>query len=105
MAVSARFMRELSTANMSSTQERWARRAGRFGLAAHASVLGVVGYFLLRAADNGRSSEARTTSGAMYEIARSPQGSFLLAAVAAGLVLYALHMFFTARFRRIDAPA
>jgi hypothetical protein len=105
MAGSARFMRELSTGAMTARQETWARRAGRFGLAAHGSVLAVVGYFLLRAASNGRSSEAKTTSGAMYEIATSPSGSLLFSLVAVGLVGYALHMFFTARYRRVDVPA
>jgi hypothetical protein len=105
LGVTGRFMRELDTGAMSGKARTWAHRTGSFGLTAYGTVLGVVGYFLIRAAASGHSSQARTSAGALHEIARSPSGTWLLASVALGLLGYALHMFFEARYRHIEPRA
>jgi hypothetical protein len=102
---SARFMKRLSTATMSARERTWARRAGRMGLFAHGLVFAVVGWFLERAAASGQSTQARGLAGALHEIARRSHSTLLLAAVALGLVGYAVYLFFTARYLRVGWDA
>ena len=99
----AHFMKKFATGEMSTREQTWALYAGRAGLIAHGVVFGIVGYFLLRAAASGRSGQAKGLGGALREIAGAGHGLFLLGVVAVGLVGYAAHMFFTARYLRIDA--
>jgi hypothetical protein len=99
---SARFMEKFAVGEMSARQRTWAERAGRVGLIAHGVVFGIVGYFLLRVASSGKTSQAKSLGGALRQIAVQGHGMVLLGIVAVGLVGYAAHMFFTARFVRID---
>jgi hypothetical protein len=98
---SARFMKRLSTATMSTREHTWARRAGRAGLVAHGLVFAVVGYFLERAAASGHSTQARNLGGALREIAARSHSDLVMVAVAVGLVGYSVYLFFTARYLRI----
>ena len=104
-AITARFMRKLSLARLSAQQERVALRIGQVGLVAHGLVFGVIGWFLLRAAASGRSGQARGLGAALGEILARSGSHLVLGAVAVGLVGYALHMFFTARYLRIGWDA
>jgi hypothetical protein len=99
----ARFMQELKSGEMSATERTWSRRVGRAGLMARGVVSGIIGYFLCQAASSGSSSEAKGVGGALRAVASQDHGTILLAIVALGLVAYALHQFFIARHRRIDA--
>ena len=99
----AHFMKELSMGPMSTGEMVWAKRTGRFGLMAHGVVLAVIGWFLLQAAASGRAGQAKDGASALREIGTGQGGStWLLAVVAIGLIAYAAHMFFMARYRRIN---
>ncbi len=102
-AYTGKFMEKLEGGQMSAREQMWARRAGRFGLTAHAVVLAVIGYFLLRAASTGRSAQAKDFGAALRKIASESHGSFLFTVLAVGLVGYAVHMFFSARYGHIAA--
>jgi hypothetical protein len=73
----------------------------RFGIAARAVILGVIGFSLTRAAIRYDSSAARGTSGALNNIAARPFGVWLLIVVGFGLVAYGIFAFVNARYRRI----
>ena len=88
---------------MTPTEETWATRIGRFGLAARGIVFAIIGFFLLEAARQSDPSEARGLDGAVQALAQHPYGPWLLGIVALGLVAYGIHMGVQARYRRILA--
>ncbi|MBW4682389.1 MAG: DUF1206 domain-containing protein [Microcoleus vaginatus WJT46-NPBG5] len=100
-AYSAKFRKELKLSQMSNTQETWAIRVGRFGLAARGVVLSIAGIFLIQAARQSNPNEARGLSGALDTLAQQPYGPWLLGIVALGLMAYGIYMGVEARFRRI----
>ena len=64
-------------------------------------VFGLIGLFLVKAAWEFDSKEARGLDGALLELAQQPYGGLLLGAVAVGLLAYAFYCFVQARYRRI----
>jgi hypothetical protein len=102
-AYRASFMDELKSNEMSAAERAWSLRVGRIGLAARGVVSCIIGYFLCRAGDSGSSSQVKDIGGALRAIASESDGMILLAIVALGLVAYALHQFFKAKYRRIEA--
>ena len=102
-AYTVRFRRELDTARMSRTEETWALRVGQLGMVARGVVMPIVGWFLIQAGRDAAPGQVGGTGAALHEIARRPQGMFLLAVVAAGFVAYALYMGVSAKYRRTFA--
>ena len=102
-AYHASFMKDLKSGEMSGEERTWSLRVGRVGLAARGVVSCVIGYFLCLAGASGRSWQAKDVGGALQAIAAESSGTILLAIIALGLVAYALHQFFTAKYMRIDA--
>ncbi|MEW6492505.1 MAG: DUF1206 domain-containing protein [Cyanobacteriota bacterium] len=98
-----KFRRNLKLHQMSSTEETWAMRISRFGIAARGVVFLITGFFLIQAARQSDASEARGLDGALETLARQPYGPLLLGIVALGLVAYAIYMWIQARYRRINA--
>lgn len=101
-AYEAKFRRDLKLGQMGAAEERWTTRAGRFGTAARALVIGVAGAFLILAAYQSDPSETRGLGGALQTLASQPLGPYILGATALGLLAYAAFMFLVARYRRID---
>ena len=100
-AVTCKFNKKLKTAEMGDAEETAATGVGILGHLARMVVFGLVGVFLLRAAWDYNSKEARGLDGALLEVAQAPYGGLLLGAVAVGLFAYALYCFVQARYRRI----
>ncbi len=71
--------------------------------AARGVVFGVIGVFLVQAALQTDSDEARCLGGALETLVRQPFGPYIIGAVALGLVAYSVSMFVMARYRRIEA--
>jgi hypothetical protein len=101
-AYEADFRDELKTGEMSAREKKWTTRSGRLGYAARGVVFGVIGVFLVQAALQTDPDEARGLGGALNTLARQPFGSYILDAVAIGLVAYGVFMFVMARYRRIE---
>ena len=99
----AKFMERLKSGEMSSTEKTWSLRVGRAGLMARGVVFGIMGYFLYQAAASGSASQAKGVGGALSAIASESYGMILLGIMAVGLIAYALHQFFSAKYRRIEA--
>jgi hypothetical protein len=83
------------------TEEAAATGVGVLGHLARMVVFALVALFLLKAAWEFDSKEARGLDGALLELSQAPYGGILLGAVAVGLFAYALYCFVQARYRRI----
>lgn len=103
-AVSDSFLRHLATRAMSATEYRWARRAGKMGLAARGVVFLLTGGFLVKAGLDANPAEARGLGGALAALLDQPAGPWLLGLVAAGLVAFGIYSLVEARYRRIAPP-
>ena len=101
-AYGAKFKDELRLHRMRGPEEFIVTLAGRLGTAARALALGLAGAFVLLATYQSDPQETRGLGGALEALQQQPLGSFMLAAVAAGLLLYGAFMFLVARHRYID---
>ncbi len=75
--------------------------AGRIGYIAKGVALLIVGGLFFRAAALKRADEATRLDGALRTILEQPFGMFLLIAVGAGFVAYAVYSFGRARYARV----
>lgn len=104
-AYRASFLDRMDTGAMSGREREWARRVGRFGLAARGIVFGLIGGFLLQAAWEADPSEARGIGGALDALAGQPYGPYLLGTVALGFLAYGAYCVVNARYRKVGEPA
>jgi hypothetical protein len=100
-AITCKFNKQLKTGEMSDAEETAATGVGILGHLARMVVFGLVGAFLLKAAWQYDSKEAKGLDGALLEVSQQPYGGFLLGAVGVGLFAYALYCLVQARYRRI----
>ena len=100
-AYSANFREALKLGEMSHTEELWTTRTGRLGFAANGIAVGIIGGFLMVAAMQDQSQQARGLGGALETLARQPFGPWLLGVVAVGLIAYGIFMLVEARYRRM----
>ena len=100
-AVTCKFNKKLKTGEMSDAEETAATGVGILGHLARMVVFGLIGAFLVRAAWEFDSKEARGLDGALLELSQQPYGGLLLGAVAVGLLAYALWCLVQARYRGI----
>ena len=76
----------------------------RFGVGARGVIIAALGTFLVRAAIRHDPSEAAGTRESMIEVANVFEGRWILWALAAGLLGYAVDQALHARCRRIRSP-
>src|ERR671920_2167190 len=100
-AYTAKFRDDLRLEQMSESEERWVVLAGRFGTAARAVAIGVAGSFLLLTVYESDPSETRGLGAALEIVQHQPLGSYMLGAIAVGLLIYGAFMLAIARYRRI----
>ena len=101
-AYKGKFRGELALGRMGEAREVWTTLLGRVGTAARALAIGAAGAFLVLAAYQSDPEETRGLGGALETIQHQPLGSYMLGAIAAGLVLYGAFMFLVAHYRYID---
>jgi len=100
-AYKAKFRRHFKLDEMSQTEQTWATRLGRFGIAARGIVFVIIGLFLIQA---GRLSDASQTKGlgeVLGILAQQPFSPVILAIVPLGLIAYGIYSVIEARYRRI----
>ena len=102
-AYKAKFRKQMKLNEMSATEETWATRIGRFGVAARGVVFKMSGFLLLQAARQSDSSQVQGLDGTLQSLIQQPHGPWLLGIVALGLVAYGIHMGVQARYGRIIA--
>jgi hypothetical protein len=95
------FDKKLCTEEMSEACKLWVSVLGRAGHIALGIVLGLVGAFIFNAGRNLNPRESTGVVGALESINNKPMGTWMLIAVAVGLIMYGAFMFMKARFRPI----
>ena len=78
---------------------------GRFGFVARSLVFTMIGVFLLYAALDANSREAKGVAGALQVIQQQSYGSLLLGITAAGLLAFGVYGVAEGAFARITAPS
>jgi len=99
-ALSGRFKESLTTEEMDQGTERLVTGLGVLGLCSLAVVLGVVGWFLLKAAIEFDPNAPVGIGGALSKLANTTYGPWLLGVTAAGLIVFAVFDLFQARYHR-----
>lgn len=100
-AYKAKFQKHFKLSQMSEKERAWAKRLGRFGIAARGVVFSVIGFFLVQAALQSNASEAKGLGGALASLAQQPFGSWILGLVSLGLIAYSIYSLIEARYRQI----
>jgi hypothetical protein len=83
---------------------RWSRRLGVIGEIGRGIGIGLIGFFLLRAAVTYDANEATGLDGALRRLAVQSWGQLVVAVVAIGFVAYGLFCLVTFTHRRLQAP-
>jgi hypothetical protein len=100
-AVSRRFRESLALEEMSERTERFATVFGVVGLSALGLVLGIVGWFLFKAAVEFDPQAAVGIGGALTKLVRADYGHALLGVTAAGFLVFAVFDLFQARYHKV----
>lgn len=98
---SGRYRKEVQSAGLKHETEAMLIRAGKFGYLARGIVWLIIGYLFIKAALHSNPEEAGGTSGAFRFLEESTYGSWLLGAVALGLICYGIFMFMRAKYQPI----
>lgn len=91
---------QLALSRMGESMRKAAIFTGRFGMAARGVIFVIVGWFFLMAAWQSAKGEAGGLGDALQSLRQF--GPWLLGLIALGLAAYGVHMFITARYRRIE---
>lgn len=97
-----KFMTQFKTYEMNDKERKIARLSGKIGLISRGIVLSMVGFFFIRTAYSNNPNESKGLGGALTELANQPFGQFLLAIVAAGLILYGIYQIIKGRYQQMN---
>lgn len=100
-AVQRKYREHLKVSAMSKRSRRAVDVLGVGGGVCRGAVFAVAGGFALKAALNFDPEKAKGVDDTLRSFAETPAGPWLLAAVAAGLVLFGLFSFAMARWRKV----
>lgn len=100
-AYKAKFRRHFKLNEMSQTEQIWATRLGRFGIAARGIVFVIIGIFLIQAAKLSDASQTKGLGEVLAILAQQPFSPVILALVPLGLIAYGIYSVIEARYRRI----
>jgi hypothetical protein len=95
---------ELDLAGMSRERVLWTRRLGAIGEIGRGVAIGVIGFFLLRAALDFDANQATGLDGALRRLALETWGLVVVAVIAFGFVAYGVFCLATFTHRRLQAP-
>jgi hypothetical protein len=96
---------ELDLSGMSPSRLTWTRRLGAIGEIGRGAGIGLVGFFLLRAALTYEASEATGLDGALRRLASQSWGVIVVLLIAIGFVAYGVFCLATFTRRRLQAPS
>jgi hypothetical protein len=99
--VRQKFLDDSNTDRMPQMVKSWFTILGTIGHVARAVVFGMIAVFLLKAAYDYKANEAIGLDGALAKLYDGAYGSWLLGAVAAGLIVFSCFSLVEAGFRRI----
>ena len=95
---------ELTLSGMSHTRITWTERLGAVGEVGRGLGIGLVGFFLLRAALTYNLAEATGLDGALRRLATQSWGVVVVVIVGIGFAAYGLFCITTFTHRRLQAP-
>ena len=95
------FLEDAKTSEMSAGVRKTYTALGVVGLVARAVIFALIGYGLIKAAIDYQPKEAVGIEGALRNLTETSFGPLLLAAVAAGLIVFALYSMADARYRKV----
>jgi hypothetical protein len=99
--VKQKFLDDSKTEQIPHGLMPWFKGLGTVGHVARAVVFGLVGVFLIKAAVDYKANEAIGLDGALAKLYDGAYGSWLLGAVALGLIAFSCFSLVEARYRRI----
>lgn len=99
--LSGRFTQSLDQRELSESTERLLRLVGTVGFIALGFVLGVIAWFMVKAAVDYNAGKVVNLGGAMAHLARAEYGQWLLGATAVGLLTYGIFGLLQARYHRV----
>ena len=99
-AYTGKFKDKIHQENMKSAERTVFEKVGIVGYLSRGVVLGIIGYFVLRAAIESNSSNVKDTDGA-FSFINSSFGPIVFGIVALGLIAYGIFMFFMSKYREI----
>jgi uncharacterized protein DUF1206 len=99
--VRQKFLEDSKTERMPRVMKSWFTVLGTIGHVARAVIFGMVAVFLLKAAYDYKADEAIGLDGALAKLYNGAYGSWLLGAVAAGLIAFSCFSLVEAGYRRI----
>ena len=100
-AYKANFQNTLNLATLRAQVKKAAIFLGRLGYGALGVVFTIIGFFLIVAAVQFNSQQAKGLDTALGELLHLPFGPVLLGIVALGLIAYGIYSFVEARYRRL----
>jgi len=95
---------ELDLSGMSATRRVWTERLGAVGEVGRGIGIGLVGFFMVRAAVDYNAAEATGLDGALRRLATNTWGLVVVAVVGLGFVAYGIFCVSTFTRRRLQAP-
>jgi len=95
---------EMTLGGMSAERVRWTRRLGAIGELGRGVAMGLIGFFLVRAAVTFNAGEATGLDGALRRVLLYSWGGFVVAGVGVGFVAYGVFCLLTFTHRRLEAP-
>lgn len=95
---------ELDLSGMSPERVRWTRKLGAVGEVGRGIAIGLIGFFLLRAAITFDATQATGLDGALRRLTVQSWGPLVVAVVGIGFVSYGVFCLETFTHRRLEAP-
>jgi len=95
---------DIDMGGMSAGRRRWTRRLGAAGEVGRGIAMGLIGFFLVRAAISFTVGEATGLDGALRRLALQPWGVIVVALVGLGLIAYGLFCLATFTRRQLQGP-
>lgn len=96
--------KSVNMGGMAAERARWTRRLGTVGEVGRGIGIGLIGFFLLRAAITFNAAEATGLDGALRRLAIESWGVVLVAIVGVGFLAYGLFCMATFARQRLQAP-
>jgi hypothetical protein len=95
---------ELDLSGMSATRRAWTQRLGAIGEIGRGVGIGLVGFFMVRAAVDYNAAEATGLDGALRRLATETWGIVVVVVVGLGFAAYGIFCVTTFTRRRLQAP-
>lgn len=103
MAISGKYKKNVRNSNLTGKSQGLVLRAGKVGYISRGIVWLIIGWLFLKAAWSEDAKQAGGTENAFKWLKDSSYGTYLLAAVAAGLICYGVFMFVRAKYQPIHS--